>query len=300
MCRRTSKQRIEIAIAFKSLYGTDLIDEIRAQSVCRENFLNVLRSLDEMLFIPDCNDSFLNILVALLTPTIELYSRELHDATHGNGTDENVLIEIMCGLPNEEIRAINYAYYQMYGKILEGHLRRDTSGYFQQILVSISAGNRDESTDIDHIAARKDAQVLKSAGIDMMGTNEDEFIRILSWRNYAQIRLIAHEYEKLTGNTLEFDIREEFSGDIKESLLAILNYAMRRPEFYAKRLHASMSGIGTNDRDLIRLIVTRSEIDMMDIKEEFQRKYGASLKSFIEDDTSGDYREALFALIGEN
>lgn len=60
-----------------------------------------------------------------------------------------------------------------------------------------------------------------------------------------------------------------------------------------------MSGIGTNDRDLIRLVVTRSEIDMLDIKEEFERKYGESLKSFIEGDTSGYYREALNALIGE-
>lgn len=200
---------MEIFYAFKKVYGKDLIDEIRAQFKCKDNFL------DEVLFVLDCKDSFLNILVALLTPTIELYSRELHQAMHGNGTDENVLIEIMCGLPNEEIRAINYAYHQMYGKVLEGHLRRDTSGDFQQILVSLSSGNRDESTQIDHVSARIDVQSLKAAGVDMIGTNESEFIRILSWRNYAQIKIIAHEYEKLTGNSLEYDIREEFSGDIK-------------------------------------------------------------------------------------
>lgn len=300
LCRRTNAQRMQIVWSFKEAYGKNLIDEIRAQSVCRDNFLGVLGTLDEMLFVPDCTDSFLNILVALLTPTIEIYARELHDAMNGNGTDENVLIEIMCGLPNEEIRAINYVYYQLYGKILESDIRRDTSGYFQQILVSLSVGNRDESTEVDLKTARTDAVTLRAAGIEAMGTDEDTFIRILSWRNFAQIKLIAQEYERLTGNTLEFDIREEFSGDIKESLLAILFYAMYRPEFFAKRLHTSMSGMGTNDRDLIRLVVTRSEIDMMDIKEEFKSKFKVCLKTFIEDDTSGYYREALFALIGQN
>lgn len=36
-----------------------------------------------------------------------------------------------------------------------------------------------------------------------------------------------------------------------------------------------------------QLVVTRSEIDMEDIKVEFQRKYSKTLKSFIQGDTSG-------------
>ena len=42
-----------------------------------------------------------------------------------------------------------------------------------------------------------------------------------------------------------------------------------------------MAGAGTNDRQLIRLIVTRCEVDMEDIKREFNAKYGKSLESFI-------------------
>jgi annexin A7/11 len=61
-----------------------------------------------------------------------------------------------------------------------------------------------------------------------------------------------------------------------------------------------MAGFGTYDRDLIRLVVTRCEVDMADIKEEFNKKYGKTLKSFIKGDTSGDYKHALYALIGEN
>lgn len=42
-----------------------------------------------------------------------------------------------------------------------------------------------------------------------------------------------------------------------------------------------MAGAGTDDRQLIRIIVTRCEIDLNDIQDAFDDKYGQSLRSFI-------------------
>lgn len=42
-----------------------------------------------------------------------------------------------------------------------------------------------------------------------------------------------------------------------------------------------MKGLGTTDKTLVRIMVLRSEIDMNDIKTEFQKMYKQSLESFI-------------------
>ena len=42
-----------------------------------------------------------------------------------------------------------------------------------------------------------------------------------------------------------------------------------------------MKGLGTDDATLIRVVVTRCEVDMIVIKQEFQRQYQKTLASFI-------------------
>jgi len=60
-----------------------------------------------------------------------------------------------------------------------------------------------------------------------------------------------------------------------------------------------MKGLGTNEKVVVRIVVTRSEKDLGAIKREFQKLYGKSLESWISGDFSGDAKKILLALVGE-
>jgi annexin A7/11 len=73
--------------------------------------------------------------------------------------------------------------------------------------------------------------------------------------------------------------------------------AKNKDEYWAQRLHSCMAGLGTDDKALINIIVARSEIDLGNIKQEFERIYEKTLEASIEDECSGDYKKMLLAII---
>ncbi|XP_044271345.1 annexin B9-like isoform X2 [Tribolium madens] len=277
LTKRSNAQRLEIAVQFKILYGKDLIKELKSE----------------------LSGNFEKTIIALMTPLPQFYAKELHDAIYGLGTDETVLIEVMCTLTNAEIRTIREAYHKTYNKNLESDLKGDTSGHFRRLMVSLCSAGRDESMVVDHAAAISEAQALYEAGEKRWGTDESMFNMILCQRNHEHLKMVFQEYHRISGHDIEKAIKKEFSGDIEDGLLAVVRSIKNQPAFFAKCLHKSMKGLGTNDRDLIRLVITRCEIDMGDIKREYIKNHGESLAAAIKGDTSGDYRRCLLALIGE-
>ncbi|OXU22350.1 hypothetical protein TSAR_001009 [Trichomalopsis sarcophagae] len=275
LANRTNLQRQEIEIQFKTLYGKELVKDLKSET----------------------SGNFEKLLVAMMRPLPQYYAKELHDAMSGIGTDECVLIEVLCTMSNHEIRVIKQAYEAMYGTPLEEELRSDTSGNFERLMVSLCCANRDESFEVDPAAAANDARELLQAGELRFGTDESVFNAILVSRNAAQLRQIFAEYQNITGHDIEQAIENEFSGDVKKGLLAIVKCVKNRAGFFAEQLYKSMKGAGTNDRRLIRLVVTRSEIDMGEIKQVFQQMYGESLEDCISGDCSGHYKKCLLALI---
>lgn len=107
---------------------------------------------------------------------------------------------------------------------------------------------------MDEEAARRDAQALLQAGeLLFAGTDESvfnmvifpvqiiktninfEFLQVLCQRNRPQLRKIFHEYENITGHSIEQAIENEFSGSIKDSLLQLVHSVRDPLDFLATR-----------------------------------------------------------------
>ncbi|KAL1491918.1 hypothetical protein ABEB36_012438 [Hypothenemus hampei] len=277
IARRSNEQRRKIASTFKTMYGKDLIKELKSE--LRGNFEDVI--------------------LALMTDPIEFQAKELHHAISGLGTDESTIVEILGVHNNEDIIKIGNAYEGLYQTDLETDIKGDSSGHLKRLLVSLANGHRDESDIVDEEAARNDAQALLQAGeLLFAGTDESVFNMVLCQRNRPQLNQIFKEYENITGNTMEQAIENEFSGTLRDSLIQLIHCIRDPVDFLATRLHDAMSGIGTDDRTLIRIVTGRSEIDLEEIKNVYQAKYGKTLAERMDQDTSGDYKRALLAIVG--
>ncbi|XP_045106704.1 uncharacterized protein LOC123501751 isoform X2 [Portunus trituberculatus] len=288
LSHRSSDQRQQILLKYQQGYGRDT-DGAGAEKGLTGDLVKDLKS--------ELSGKFEEAILALMTPLPLYLAQEVHHAIQGIGTNERTLVEVLCTRDNQSLMAIKNAYYQHYRKKLEDDLRGDTSGDFRRLLISMCACSRDENT-CDPALAPNLAQQLYNAGVGKVGTDEAEFNRILSTYSYPMLRIVFEEYKKIKGKSFGDALDSELSGDLKMGMRAVYDCIQNRAAYFAKELHDSMAGMGTRDRALIRLVVSRCEIDMGNIKQEYHKMYSKSLEHAIKSDTSGDYKKLLIALVG--
>ena len=64
--------------------------------------------------------------------------------------------------------------------------------------------------------------------------------------------------------------------------LFIVKCVRDKSGYFAEKIYKSMKGLGTDDHTLIRCIVTRCEVDMVQIKQHFVHNYREPLGKWIE------------------
>uniref|UniRef100_A0A8B9MJN9 Annexin n=1 Tax=Accipiter nisus TaxID=211598 RepID=A0A8B9MJN9_9AVES len=276
---RSNKQRQQIILSFKTAYGKDLIKDLKSE----------------------LSGNFERTILAMMKTPVMFDAYEIKEAIKGVGTDENCLIEILASRSNEHIQELNRVYKAEFKKTLEEAIKSDTSGHFQRLLISLSQGNRDESTNVDMSLVQKDVQELYAAGENRLGTDESKFNAILCARSRAHLRAVFSEYQRMCNRDIEKSICREMSGDLEKGMLAVAVWIVQlvtynnifkhlksaikclknTPAFFAERLQKAMKGAGTKDRTLIRIMVSRSEVDLLDIRAEYKRMYGRSLYADI-------------------
>jgi predicted transcriptional regulator len=210
------------------------------------------------------------------------------------GTNESTLIEIIATRPAHQLYQDKILFQQLYKKDLVSYIESETSGHFKKILVAMLQCQRhDFNYPLNNAELQSEAQRLYKAGAARWGTDESIFTQIFATRSPVEIAVIARIYQQLAGIDLYTSLKREFSGNVEKLLKAIFYASINTPEWFATRVRNAMEGAGTKDKQLIRIIVSRWEIDLREIKAAYYRLYHRDMVADIRDETSGDYKKIL-------
>eukprot|EP00038_Savillea_parva_P007724 m.172141 g.172141 ORF g.172141 m.172141 type:complete len:873 (-) comp13479_c0_seq1:84-2702(-) len=288
---KTLGQRIEIRKAYEEHIGRDLFRDIESEWQLGGNFERILKVLIRDPYERDAN--FLYKALRALRP------------------DTGLVLEILCTQESSEIDRIAKAYSIQFQRNLVEDLEREYTsaltglGDTGKLLIALASGKRPPNGPVDAARAKADAEALYVAGEKkMLGCDEDKFIEILSERSYNHIVAVADAYPQFPKRKTPLikSIRKKTGGSLRVALKTILAVSSDPTAYYAERLKKALDGqlVGTHDTSLIRIIVSRAEIDLSTIEAIFASTYGEALQDKLAADTSKHYMRTLLAIVNGN
>ena len=272
-----TQERLKIKKAYEEKYKKNLIDDLKSE----------------------LSGKFEDAMVALFKEPVEYDCECIYNAMKGAGTDENCLIEVIASRPNWLLEKIKKKYSELYKKELVEDIKADTSGDFQKILEGILRCKRSEVKEINKENCEKIAKELSEAKEEGWVVNDESsaFYNYIMNSSPKELSAIAREYYRLSGKTIIDGIENNFKGDAKDLLKSILYSLVSPSEYFATRIKKAIEGFGTDNKTLIRILITRCEVDMNIIKKYYKQLYNKDMIEDIKNDISGDYQKLMIELI---
>jgi len=217
-------------------------------------------------------------------------------------------LELLCTRSNEQLRLMKDAWgtfekEPLIKKVGEEASKLFSAGHFKIFCTAILEAKRADNGPVDDSAAMADAEHLNRALLqEKKGDAKSVFITIFTERSWRHIAAVANKFQNISKKwNLEAAIKHEWGDtDTSKGLRIILDFSTTPYDYWAQKLHKAMSGLGTDDFTLQRVVISRCEIDLANIAEVFAERYGKgkTLRSWIESDTSGAYKKILLKLSG--
>ena len=274
VANRTGRQRQIIKDQYKQAFGRDLISDLKSE----------LHGKMEDAFI------------ALFTNPVEYDADSLRNAMHGAGTNEDTLIEIIASRNNAQLAAIKQCYQAKYNRNLEDDVKKEVHGTLEHLLVSLLQGKRSNNPNPDQARCSAIAKEIFDAGEAKLGTDESVFNKYFVSLSPYELACVAQFYHKISGHTILDAIDKEFVGDSKKAFRTIVYATLSPSEYFATRVKDAIKGFGTSDHLLMRILISRDEIDMPQIKQYYKHLFKKDLIDMIKGDTSGNYQKILVEL----
>uniref|UniRef100_A0A8C6SW18 Annexin n=1 Tax=Neogobius melanostomus TaxID=47308 RepID=A0A8C6SW18_9GOBI len=273
LTKRTYSQRREIAFAYERRAKKDMVSALKGA----------------------LSGSLETVILGLMKSPSQYDASEIRGSIKGLGTDEETLIEMLCSRSNSELVEIKKVYKELFKKELEKDVAGDTSGNFAKLLVALVKAT---SAIVDYDKIDQDARALYESGVKIKGTDVPTWISIMTERSVPHLQKVFDRYKSYSPYDMQESIRKEVKGDVQSSFLVLAQCIENKQLFFANRLHDAMKSKGAKEKLLTRIVVSRCEVDLRKVCNEYKAHFGQSLQQTISEHTKGDYQKALLSLCG--
>ncbi|OVA14187.1 Annexin [Macleaya cordata] len=275
LAHRNAAQRKLIRQTYAETYGEDL-----------------LQSLDKEL-----SSDFEGIVLLWTLDPAERDALLANEATRKWTSNNRVILEIACTRSSHDLLLVRQAYHARFKRSLEEDVAAHTTGDFRKLLVPLVSSYRYEGPEVNVTLAKSEAKILHN-NISEKAYNHDEIIRILTTRSKTQLNATFNHYNNEFGNAITKDLKADPEDDFLAAVRTTIKCLLTPEKYFEKVLRLAINKLGTDEWALTRVVATRAEVDMKQIKEEYYRRNSVPLDHAIKGDTSGDYEAMLLALIG--
>ncbi|KAG9134682.1 hypothetical protein Leryth_001006 [Lithospermum erythrorhizon] len=222
------------------------------------------------------------------------------EALERNDVKYNVLVEIFTCRKSSHFLLIQQAYQSRFQRHLDQDiLKIEPPSPYQKLLIALSASHKAHKVELSQHIAKCDARRLFEAGEGGAGqVDEAVMLEILSKRSIAQTKLAFSSYKHIYGHSFTSLLRKRKCREFEDAVLAVVRCISSPTKYFAEVLNGSLK---SGDKEaLVRIMVSRAEVDMEDIRKEFENKYSLDLKSAISECPGipqGNYKNLLLSLL---
>ena len=266
--------RLSIAQYYETAYGNKLQDDLNKK----------------------LSSKFRDLVIDLFLSPTDLDVEIIKRAVKGFGVTEVPIVEILTSRPKWMIDDLKVAYKNNTGKELSQDLEKKFSGNLKRNILTLLNTDRSNNTQPNKSECENDSEILKKNKESSWFDDQKIFDNIFAKKSPEELVIIARYYFKKTGTALCDVINKKFSGKNKNVMNEILYNIINPSEMFADKINSALKGLGTDTNTLNRILATRNEIDMIDIREIYFIKYNKKLIDVIKSDTSGPYQSLCMYL----
>ena len=266
LCKRNNSERQKIKEYYYSSFGTELGKEL--DSKLPGKVKDLIKGL-------------------LMTPE-DFDAHEIYDSMKGLGTNELKLSEIIATRPSRHLLSVKERYPILFNETLDKDIQGDTSKCYKKILIAIIQGKRSDNPYPDSQKMKEIVEKLN--GGEKGKIQEDNLVQYFGSCSYGEICTICRLYEKTYKESIMDAIKNSVDGDAYDFFNILLRYISDSGSYFAEKLHSF------KESDLNRILISRSEVNMDEIRDAYKEMYKTELVDDLKEKTEGDYQLGLTIL----